>query len=42
LVVRGILEDRAYIFTSEDARSRVETRTATILADLALHEADAT
>ena len=26
LVVRGILEDRTYIFTSEDARSRVETR----------------
>ena len=42
LVVRGILEDRTYIFTSKDARSRVETRSATILRDLALHEADAT
>ena len=42
LVVRGILEDRTYIFTSEDARSRVETRSATILRDVALHEADAT
>lgn len=41
MVVRGILEDRTYIFTSEDARSRVEDRTATILRDVALHEADA-
>jgi NAD(P)-dependent dehydrogenase (short-subunit alcohol dehydrogenase family) len=41
MVVRGILEDRTYIFTSEDVRSRIETRTATILADLALYEADA-
>ena len=41
MVVRGILEDRTYIFTSEDARSRVETRTATILRDVSLHEADA-
>ena len=40
LVVRGILEDRAYIFTSDDARPRVETRSATILADIARHEAD--
>jgi len=40
LVLRGILENRGYIFTSEDARSRVETRTATILADIALHDAD--
>ncbi len=41
LVVRGILEDRTYIFTSDDARSRVETRTAAILEDVARHEADA-
>ena len=41
LVVRGILENRGYLFTSEDARERVETRTATILADVTLHEADA-
>jgi NAD(P)-dependent dehydrogenase (short-subunit alcohol dehydrogenase family) len=41
LVVRGIRENRGYIFTSDDARERVETRTATILADIALHEADA-
>ena len=40
LVVRGILENRAYIFTSDDARSRVETRTATILDDVSRHEAD--
>jgi NAD(P)-dependent dehydrogenase (short-subunit alcohol dehydrogenase family) len=41
LVVRGIRENRGYIFTSDDARSRVETRTATILEDVARHEADA-
>jgi NAD(P)-dependent dehydrogenase (short-subunit alcohol dehydrogenase family) len=41
LVVQGILDDRTYIFTSPDARSRIETRNATILNDVALHEADA-
>jgi NAD(P)-dependent dehydrogenase (short-subunit alcohol dehydrogenase family) len=34
LVVRGIREDRAYIFTSDDARPRVEERHARILADI--------
>ena len=41
LVVRGILENRAYIFTSDDARPRIEARQDAILANLALHEADA-
>ena len=34
LVVRGIRENRAYVFTSEDARPRVEERHARILADI--------
>ncbi len=41
LVVRGILENRAYLFTGADTRSRIEARHATILADVGLHEADA-
>jgi short-subunit dehydrogenase len=39
-VLRGILENRAYIFTSDDVRPRVEARVAAILADVARHEAD--
>ena len=40
LVVRGILENRAYIFTGSDTRSRIETRADAILADVDRHEAD--
>jgi NAD(P)-dependent dehydrogenase (short-subunit alcohol dehydrogenase family) len=40
LVVRGILENRAYIFTSDDVRPRIEQRNATVFADVAAHEAD--
>lgn len=34
LVVRGIRDNRAYIFTSDDARPRVEERHARIVADI--------
>lgn len=40
LVVHAIREDRAYIFTSEDARPRIEARNAAVLADVARHEAE--
>ena len=39
LVRNGILQDRPYIFTSEDARPRIQSRHDTILTDVALHEA---
>ncbi|MPZ98591.1 MAG: SDR family NAD(P)-dependent oxidoreductase [Dehalococcoidia bacterium] len=34
LVVRAILEDRAYLYTGADMRSRIEERTARVLADI--------
>jgi NAD(P)-dependent dehydrogenase (short-subunit alcohol dehydrogenase family) len=40
LVLNGIRQNRAYIFTSEDARPRVEERHAAIIADIERHEAD--
>jgi NAD(P)-dependent dehydrogenase (short-subunit alcohol dehydrogenase family) len=40
LVLRGIIEDRPYIFTSDDARPRIEARHHAILTDLTRHEAE--
>jgi len=40
IVLNGIRHNRAYIFTSDDARPRVEERHAAILADIERHEAD--
>lgn len=40
LVRNGILQNRAYIFTSDDARPRIEERQAAIIADIDRHEAD--
>jgi NAD(P)-dependent dehydrogenase (short-subunit alcohol dehydrogenase family) len=40
LVRNGILQDRPYIFTSEDARPRIQNRHDTILTDITLHETD--
>ncbi|MBT5772940.1 MAG: SDR family NAD(P)-dependent oxidoreductase [Dehalococcoidia bacterium] len=40
LVLNGIRHNRAYIFTSDDARPRVEERHAAILADIERHETD--
>lgn len=41
LVVQGIIENRAYIFTGADTRPRIEARGAAILADVASFEEDA-
>jgi len=40
LVRNGIFQDRPYIFTSEDARPRIQTRHDTILTDVTLHESE--
>ena len=41
LVLRGIIEDRPYIFTSDDARPRIEARNHAILTDIERYESDA-
>lgn len=40
LVVRGIRENRAYIFTGLDSRGRVEARHSRLLEDMEYHEAN--
>jgi NAD(P)-dependent dehydrogenase (short-subunit alcohol dehydrogenase family) len=42
IVRHGILQDRPYIFTSEDVRPRIQSRHETILTDVALYESENT